>query len=154
MTDVQERLARALRECMQHSGNLFLCDEDVQRLAGVLLAHGVTFRDDEIERLEREIKDHAEWAAKMMADPNSEPFQILLRENAKLRATRAPTERAVEAALHEIDDLAQCIRLTENDKDTSRALLTAQCHALAIQDHLDDLGITGTLRLAAAKEMA
>jgi len=56
--------------------------------------------------------------------------------------------------LREIDDLAQCIRLTENDKDTSRALLTAQCHALAIQDHLDDLGITGTLRLAAAKEMA
>ena len=65
--------------------------------------------------------------------------------------SRAPTEAAVEAALREIDDLAQCIRLTENDEDRDRALLNAQCHALAIQDHLDDLGIKGSLRLAAAR---
>jgi len=76
---------------------------------------------------------------------------VTARREAATRLSRAPTERAVEAALHEIDDLAQCIRLTENDKNTSRALLTAQCHALAIQDHLDDLGIKGSLRLAAAR---
>jgi len=39
----------------------------------------------EIERLKGEVKDHAEWAAKMIADPTSEPFRVLLDKNAALR---------------------------------------------------------------------
>ena len=38
-----------------------------------------------VEELEAEVKDHEQWAQRMMDDPKSEPYVKLLAENQRLR---------------------------------------------------------------------
>jgi len=54
---------------------------------------------DRIKELEAEIKDHAQWAERMMKDPDSEPYRKLLDTVKELEAQlEAANKRADKAA--------------------------------------------------------
>lgn len=81
---------------------------------GTLVAQERRIADAEIERLTKEVKDHAEWADAQMKNPSSEAYIALTNKKLDLEANIAFLTRQNEDAARSREELVR--QLAERDK--------------------------------------